>query len=147
MIRNGETISLFYKKSIVTKYGWLLLYFLISDIKSYSQNSCSVNSCFDIYIPNIITPNEDGLNERLKIVFQDCPCQVIQLKLFVINRWGNPVYREIVPSIENAFSWKGQSEYGQHLTEGIYFFLISLKVEINSEELSREWKGWIHVMR
>lgn len=133
---------------MLTKWNYLLwLLLLTTTVKSYTQNSCDSKSCLDVLIPNIITPNDDGLNDQLQILFQDCFCQVTQLKLLVFNRWGMCVYQEVAASILDAFAWQGECEQGTQLNEGTYFYLISLKNEINGKERSTEWKGWVMIRR
>jgi gliding motility-associated-like protein len=45
---------------------------------------------FDVYIPNIFSPNGDNINDRLVI---DAGSDVQEISSFVIyNRWGNMVF-------------------------------------------------------
>lgn len=43
-----------------------------------------------IYIPNAITPNGDGINERFEVF---SPCDIAELQITIYNRWGNIVYK------------------------------------------------------
>lgn len=43
-----------------------------------------------VYIPNAITPNGDGINERFEVF---CPCDIADLQITIYNRWGNIVYK------------------------------------------------------
>ena len=69
------------------------------------------------FVPNVITPNGDGLNDGLKI-----PC-VDQLdfnsELRIFNRWGD----EVFASTAYKNDWTGTSN-GRQLPAGTYFYLL-----------------------
>lgn len=76
-------------------------------------------------LPNAITPNGDGLNDRLlfdELIFDgvDFP----QSELVVFNRWGDIVYR--VSPYNN--DWEGKNDNGDDLPEGTYYFVLRLDV-------------------
>jgi gliding motility-associated-like protein len=71
----------------------------------------------DSPIPNVFTPNLDGINDLFfidKNIFQATEIQIF-------NRWGNLVYHS-----DNSFQWDGTSN-GDEVTEGVYFYLIKTK--------------------
>ncbi len=91
------------------------------------QNGCVYDTTFyffvtpkvelpELIIPNIITANNDGINDEIKInaVFEEC--FEYELKLF--NRWGSLVYT----MNSSADSFKGFDETGKELIEGTYFY-------------------------
>ena len=86
-------------------------------------------------VPNIITPNGDGMNEELRIncldsgLFQDCSLQIF-------NEWGDEVY--FAKPYNN--DWRGTWE-GKDLPDGTYFYIF--KLESNSEAD----KGYITIFR
>ncbi len=56
-----------------------------------------------ITVPNVITPNADGINDLLTIQSDD-PLDVFNLKIY--NRWGGKVF-----STENqSDAWNGKNE-------------------------------------
>ncbi len=73
-------------------------------------------------IPQVITPNADGRNEVFEI-----PNITIfpENELTVFNRWGNVVFSR------NSYSndWKGESNGGDDLPDGTYFYIIDLGKE------------------
>ncbi|MFC6997166.1 DUF7948 domain-containing protein [Rufibacter roseus] len=77
-------------------------------------------------IPNIITPNGDGLND---VFFQRFSCLPTEFVLY--NRWGKEVHREA----NYRQNWDGGS-----LSEGTYFYLLK-DTEGNSA------KGWVEIVR
>ncbi|MFK7924121.1 MAG: gliding motility-associated C-terminal domain-containing protein [Bacteroidia bacterium] len=82
----------------------------------------------DLIIPNIITPNEDGINESFIIRGSGYE----QWNLQIFDRFGRPVYKS-----ENYQSdWRGNN-----LETGTYYYaLIDRKTE-------RIFKGWVLVVR
>ncbi len=65
-----------------------------------------------LFIPNVITPNNDNLNEVFEIKGVDEP-----LQLTIVNRWGENVYERA----EYNNSWDGDN-----LPEGIYYYKVSI---------------------
>jgi gliding motility-associated-like protein len=70
----------------------------------------------ELVIPNIITANNDGINDEIVInaVFEEC----FEYELTIFNRWGSLVYT--MKSSADAF--KGKDEAGKDLIEGTYFY-------------------------
>lgn len=81
-----------------------------------------------LFIPNIITPNDDGFNDDFVI-------RGLQEGLWtfrVFNRWGERVYED--KAYSNDWSARG-------LSDGMYYF------ELVSPNEQREYKGWVKVIR
>jgi gliding motility-associated-like protein len=77
-------------------------------------------------IPNVFTPNGDGVNETF---VPRVTCLSTDLKIF--NRWGKLVYEQK----NYQHDWGGQQ-----VTDGIYYYqLTSAKGQI--------WKGWVEIIR
>jgi gliding motility-associated-like protein len=70
--------------------------------------------------PNVFTPNGDGVNDCISlkdyVAFEE-------VEFSVFNRWGNLVYTTASP---NA-CWGGESNSGNRLSEGVYFFVLTGK--------------------
>jgi gliding motility-associated-like protein len=81
----------------------------------------------DIYIPNIFTPNEDGMNDLFFI--RNLPAADVQL--IVTNRWGKQVYSS--NSYQN--NWAAED-----VSDGIYFYRLKIS---DGEPIT----GWVEVMR
>ena len=64
-----------------------------------------------VFIPNIITPNGDGINDRFELILQ--PNYKVVIKVY--SRWGSLVYRN--DDYQNDF-------YGTGLADGVYAFHI-----------------------
>lgn len=77
-----------------------------------------------VEIPNVFTPNGDGVNDvwRFKSLEK---CRDVQIE--VVNRWGNRVLKENVKDIQD-FSWNGCLHNGSTpLPDGPYFYMVSYK--------------------
>ncbi len=75
-------------------------------------------------IPNVFTPNGDGVNDvwRFKQL-ESCRDVVVE----VVDRWGQPVLKQKVPSAD-AFEWNGTMHgKGRLLPDGPYFYMVSYK--------------------
>lgn len=96
-----------------------------------NQNGCFASKAIDVLrtfceIPNVITPNNDGSNEELDLSGFD----VKELEIY--NRWGRLVFDQTNYTNE----WRGQSNKGERLPDGTYFYLITYD---NLETIN----GWI----
>ena len=77
-----------------------------------------VDSSEDCFAPNVITPNNDGMNDVLRI---PCVASDPQSQLKVFNRWGDLVYE--TASYRN--DWGGTYN-GNPLPNGTYFYLLQM---------------------
>jgi hypothetical protein len=79
-------------------------------------------------MPNVITPNGDGLNEVLVVP------QPGSWTLEVYDRWGRPVWRSAPGGYRD--DWGGQGS-----GDGTYFYLLTHLLD------GRRLKGWVTLMR
>ncbi|RFS24698.1 PKD domain-containing protein [Chitinophaga silvatica] len=85
-----------------------------------------------IYIPNVISPNGDGKNDRFEIIgLEKYPGS----GMYIYNRWGNQVYQS--KNYDN--SWTGDG-----LNEGTYFYIFNLRLDTGE---IKKYKGWILLVR
>jgi gliding motility-associated-like protein len=69
----------------------------------------------DLYVPSVITPNGDGLNDYFKIAEN-----IGNVELIIINRWGNEEYRN-----RNYLNdWEGLNNTGEKLPNDTYFYIL-----------------------
>ncbi len=90
------------------------------------------NDSVEIIYPNVITPNDDGLNDCFKPgftgVFSDC------YTLVVYNRWGALLFE----SIATGHCWDGRTKAGNYVPEGTYYYIAKV--------LDEEHAGWVQVI-
>jgi len=82
-------------------------------------------------IPNVFTPNNDGINDCFDLDVPEELNECYQIHIF--NRWGNIVYESADP----ADCWKGGSD--KILPAGIYVYTVNVK--------DLKWKGTVQLIR
>jgi gliding motility-associated-like protein len=82
----------------------------------------------DIFIPNVITPNEDGTNDVFFI--RNLSTSGVN-KLQITNRWG----KEIYSSDNYQNNWEGEGA-----ADGIYFY----RLQVSGKD---PMTGWVEIMR
>lgn len=75
---------------------------------------------FDLVVPNIITPNADGLNDCFLPGFEGVFNECFTLKVF--NRWGALIFE----SIAQGDCWDGRTKAGNIVESGTYFYLLDI---------------------
>ncbi|GAA4200928.1 hypothetical protein GCM10022289_13500 [Pedobacter jeongneungensis] len=108
----------------------------VKDAYGYYTNVASVTLTANftgITIPNLFTPNGDGINDTFEIIGLN---QYQASELQIVNRWGNEVFH--AKGYQN--NWTGEG-----LNEGTYYYLLRVK-KANSEEFE-VYKGYITLIR
>lgn len=105
-----------------------------TNVQFVNCNPCAV------FVPNAITPNGDGINDRLQ-VFSDCVLQGFSLRIF--NRWGNLIYK----SYDQNVSWNGLSNDSDQQSTSVFIYLLQYEVQELGEVFSRTISGDIAVLR
>jgi len=89
----------------------------------------------DVFIPNVFTPNGDGLNDVLKVY----GTVIATVEMRVFNQWGELIFE----SQDVAKSWDGTYK-GKKQPSGVYFYVAKVKLQ-NGIELLK--KGSINLIR
>lgn len=114
------------------------------------ENGCSVsdvvmifvNKTRSVYIPNVFSPNGDGLNDLFTVF---AGSDVVEIKGFIIfDRWGNMLYQK-GPFLPNdlQYGWDGTFE-GQDMNAGVYVFYAEV---VFADGLTEVFKGDVILMR
>lgn len=69
----------------------------------------------EIWVPNVFTPNGDGINETFYPVYFN----IDKITLLIFNRWGNQLYE----GSGIAAVWDGKY-YGEFCPPGVYYYVI-----------------------
>jgi gliding motility-associated-like protein len=131
-----QAVSAQFLESSEFKYGApLRLKLVVSDRLCYDtlyKESFPVSTEVIGFIPNVFTPNDDGVNDcyQIKDVFLTKECS----QLVVYNRWGKMVYN----SDEDGPCWNGTSR-GSQLSAGTYYYILQHK--------GKDFHGTIALMR
>jgi gliding motility-associated-like protein len=88
-----------------------------------SKDTTSFTDCEPAKIPQIITPNNDGKNDKFVLHYDS---KYPKCKLFIYNRWGAMVYESDIPYKDD---WDGKSNASDALGKDIlpastYFYMI-----------------------
>jgi large repetitive protein len=118
-------------KFSVTISFLLFTSFIFPDLSLKAQGFVSRDSC---KIPSIITPNDDGLNDELKIpcLSDDNP----DSEIMIFNEWGDRVY--FAKPYRN--NWRGTYK-SEPLPDGTYFYVFT------AQSYSTVQKGSITIFR
>ena len=95
----------------------------------------------DIYIPNIFSPNGDGINDKFALSFGS-DMQVTAMTGSIFDRWGNLVYS----SDKIPFEWDGFLA-DEVMMPGVYAYLIRCTYLVGSLEREEVFVGDVTLVR
>ena len=84
-----------------------------------ARKTITVDAAEVLIVPNIFTPNGDGINDQFFIISSG----MSTLACDIYNRWGQLVY--CIKSINQT--WDGIMNNGNHASEGTYFYILQAK--------------------
>ncbi|QKG79165.1 T9SS type B sorting domain-containing protein [Tenuifilum thalassicum] len=114
---------------------------IITDIKVDSSKLSA-----DI-IPNVFSPNGDGINDRF--VFSDTDASIRSISSFsikIFSRSGKLVY-EYSGNPHDWEGWDGKTNIGTDAAEGVYYFIIEARGWDNRKFARGPYKGFLHLFR
>jgi OOP family OmpA-OmpF porin len=103
--------------------GGYSIYYFVDGISVF-ESECLSN------IPNVFTPNKDGINDLLKFDL----CNSIE-KTYIYNRWGINVFE----TTDANHYWDGRNTRGEECVDGNYYYIIETKEKII--------KGFVQLIR
>jgi hypothetical protein len=100
---------------------------------SLTPSIANIHSFEDFEFPNVLTADQDGINDKLDLstYFQHC----LSYELVILNRWGQLVYE----GNESSPAFEGLDKGGSALEEGIFFYKLSTE--------GLEKSGFFHLLR
>ncbi len=91
----------------------------------------------EIKIPNIFTPNADGINDKFEIIARNYKSYYLQ----VFNRWGVLVFE----TKDVAILWDGtMHNHGNACADGVYFYILNLH---DFKQNTTQHKGSVTILR
>jgi gliding motility-associated-like protein len=72
----------------------------------------------DLFIPNVFSPNDDGLNDFFLPMYSGAQPYALQ----IFDRWGVPYFQTVVKTMP----WNGKTESGDPLPEGVYYYVLKI---------------------
>lgn len=92
-------------------------------------------------IPNVVTPNGDGINDYIEMPLMDNEC--LEYKVIILNRWGNVVFE----ADKSNPRFNGTNRNGAKLADGVYFYkIVSDDFDCKSDEYKPVCYGFITVI-
>lgn len=126
-----------------------------------SEIVCNDN-CPQYILPNVFTPNNDGLNDTFRPIERDgqCPRFVESVLFKVFSRSGVELYSydstDQSDGVEGSVAtrntifidWDGTKTGGEELPTGIYYYSAEVKfIRLNPDDEVQVIKGWIQILR
>jgi gliding motility-associated-like protein len=102
------------------------------------QVNVQVTPLYDVYVPNVFSPNGDGNNDYFQVYGNKDAWEEFSIQIF--DRWGEKVYE----SGDMNFQWDG-SYRGEKLPVGVYVYEFNV-VYINSHP-DKLYTGSITLLR
>lgn len=110
----------------------------VGNESAFSNVQCGDN-CPLYTLPNIYTPNADGVND----FFVPFPYRGVEsIDLQVFNRWGQVVFETLDPAIR----WNGaHKSTGEPVPDGVYYYVCNVIFARLSGSEPTVLKGYVHV--
>lgn len=97
-----------------------------------------------IFVPNVFSPNGDGLNDEL-LVFEACDFPLYINQFRVYDRWGNLVYASVGGAVENI-RWNGFLQ-GRPVSPGVYTWFMEYTIAPKGQPERKIMQGDISILR
>lgn len=93
----------------------------IGNKSDFSEPFCTDN-CPILILPNVFTPNGDGVNDILVPIDYR---SIKSIKFQIYDRWGVPIF----VSTDLRKLWDGNMKNGKPAVEGVYFYVADIEVD------------------
>jgi len=114
-----------------------------SQRSALSNDACNDN-CLFFLMPNIFTPNGDGINDTFRPKISS-PIRRTHVTIF--SRWGVKVYEsDQYPLIEWSGSNSRDNSKGPTVSEGVYFYQAEVEFQ-DFKNTKQTYKGWVQINR
>ncbi|MBI2969020.1 MAG: PKD domain-containing protein [Bacteroidetes bacterium] len=144
---NDDETQYYPYRSVTHAYvdsGTFTVTLIVTDDITKCRDTAQQTITITIKVPNIFTPNGDGVNDYFNL---DIPDGLLDLRLIVFNRWGIKVYEsDNYPSDCGDDSpnkdrcWDGRNMQGKPLNNDTYYYVLNL-------EDKAVFNGWVMILR
>lgn len=136
-LSEGLTVSF-----VVERDDWLF-FESTNDLYCVALDSLFIRSIVDreVYIPNIFTPDEDGINDVFNL---GASSTVVQSQLSIYDRWGNHIYKgEFSDDTSIRSGWDGTYN-GDRVEDGTYVYKFIVEFVDGFQKI---YSGSVNVLR
>lgn len=115
------------------------------------------DNCPYYELPNVFTPNEDGINEQFQAynIFDEkeniwkCPRFVKSINFYVYDRYGKEVYNNLDEAEKSILiSWDGKNNQGKDMPSAVYYYLAEVTFDVLEKDLQKaEYRGWMQLLK
>jgi gliding motility-associated-like protein len=109
--------------SVINNSGGELAYYYIDKVELVKCEETILQ------IPNVITPNNDGINDTWQFDLQE------SANCIIYNRWGIKVFE----THKQFIKWDGRTTSGESCSAGTYYYIIQTETEI--------YKGFLEIFK
>lgn len=112
--------------------------------ESKMSNIICVDNCNYYELPNVFSPNNDGVNDLFKPITPEFIVSrfIAKANIKIYSRWGNLVFETNNPNI----NWNGKNKQSNQLVSpGVYYYVCDLTEKRISGNEERNLMGFIHV--
>lgn len=120
--------------------------YVVTGVDSFNNesnflNEFCVDNCPEYKLPNVFSPNQDGVNDE----FKPFPYRFIDgIEIKIFNRWGQQVFTTEDPEIR----WNGKAQKtGSDCADGIYFYTLKVYEQYLEGIKLRQESGSIQLIR
>jgi len=96
-----------------------------------------------VYIPNIFSPNGDGINDLFQIQTAD-KNEVIITRFYIFDRWGNNVYERFNIPVQSYSGWWDGTFKRFTMNPGVFSYYLEVQFENGTRET---YKGSVTLIR
>ncbi len=112
--------------------------------ESAPSTKICVENCASFDLPNLFSPNGDGLNDTFKPM--RCPRFVTNVNAKIVDRNGQLVYQYSGPLA--GFGWNGTNTNGVQMAASSYFYTCDVVFDLfDKSAQTKSLKGWIELVR
>ena len=138
---DGTTDSIFNPTHIYTEQGQ----YQVILVACYTSNCCDTTSSLihvvdpnSLFVPNVFTPNGDGVNDVFRIQLND----LVKIEVDIYNRWGNLLYSWT----DVNGGWNGRKENGSECSDGVYYYVVRF-AETSAGKIYSTQSGHVTLLR
>jgi gliding motility-associated-like protein len=103
------------------------------------KDTCNIND--NVYIPNVFSPNNDGINDFFEIGFSR-DLDITDVSCSIYDRWGTLVYEANVEPIR----WDGRY-HNNEMNQAVFTYVIKVSYITGGEDRSRSFAGNVTLVR